>query len=92
VPAICAELHLHALDGVPLVNSRDVAAVFEKRHDNVLRNINDLEIASDLRTSWFRPRTLTDSYGREQPFFDLNRRSRHKPPTSIEPTITSHTQ
>jgi len=36
---------------VPVVSSRDVAEVFGKRHDNVLRDIAALEISSDLRTS-----------------------------------------
>jgi Rha family phage regulatory protein len=41
---------------VPVVNSRDVAEKFGKRHDNVLRDIDALiRTSSDLRTSdWFR--------------------------------------
>src|SRR5436189_275911 len=37
LPAICAELHLHACEGVPLASSRDVAEFSEKRHDHVLQ-------------------------------------------------------
>jgi Rha family phage regulatory protein len=76
VPALCIELKVHINgDGAPVVNSRDVAVVFEKRHDNVLRDIEEAreKIASDLRTSWFRPETVLDAYGREQPSFKLTR-------------------
>jgi Rha family phage regulatory protein len=54
-------------------NSRDVAEMFEKRHDNVLRDINGLDISSDLRASWFHPVISTDAYGREQPSVDITR-------------------
>ena len=73
IPALVAELKLRAESGVPVVNSRDVADAFGKRHDNVVRNIKDLEISSDLRTSWFRETSVLDAYGREQPSFDLTR-------------------
>jgi phage regulator Rha-like protein len=36
-------------DGLVLVNSRDVAEHFEKRHDHVLRNIENIRHASDVR-------------------------------------------
>jgi Rha family phage regulatory protein len=73
LPAICVELCLHAVEGVPLVNSRDVAAVFEKEHAIVLRAIRDLEIDAELHRSWFRGKLFKDSYGRDQPSFDLTR-------------------
>jgi Rha family phage regulatory protein len=38
----------------PVVNSRDVARHFEKRHDNVLRDIEAICHASELRDGWFR--------------------------------------
>jgi hypothetical protein len=41
-------------------------STFERRHDNLLRDINDLEIPSELRTSWFRPASVLDAYGRDQ--------------------------
>jgi Rha family phage regulatory protein len=73
LPALCAELGLKGDGGVPVVNSRDVAAAFEKRHDHVLRDINALNISPDLGRSWLRPATSLDSYGREQPSFDMTR-------------------
>ncbi len=62
-----AELRMRADDGVPVVNSRDVAELFGKEHSNILRDVRDIEIPSDLKGSWFRPVTAPDRYGREQP-------------------------
>ena len=73
LPAICTELRLRQDGNVPVVNSRDVADLFEKRHNNVLRDIEALEIYSDLSRSWFRSISVTDSYGREQPSFNMTR-------------------
>ena len=42
---------------MPVVNSRDVAEKFEKRHADVLRDIENLpmpEANADLRSLWFR--------------------------------------
>jgi Rha family phage regulatory protein len=72
-PAICDEMHVFERDGVALVNSRDVAAVFGKRHDHILRDIDALDISPELGRSWFRPTQALDSYGREQPACDLTR-------------------
>ena len=71
LPALCVELKIRDDDGVPLVNSSDVAERFGKQHKHVLRDINSLEISPDLGRSWFRPAVIRDSYGREQPSFDL---------------------
>src|SRR3954451_5003971 len=57
----------------PVANSRDVAEVFEKEHADVLRDIEALDISPDLGRSWFRPVTTLDSYGREQPSYDMTR-------------------
>jgi Rha family phage regulatory protein len=73
LPAICAELKIHVDAGAVLVNSRDVAEMFEKRHDHVLRDIKDLEISPELGRSWFRETTSLDTYGREQPSIDLTK-------------------
>lgn len=54
---IAASLNLRAADGVPVVNSRDVAAAFGKRHDHVLRDIDALLHSPDLgggASPWFR--------------------------------------
>ena len=61
--------------GVPLVNSRDVAEKFEKRHADVLRDIDGIlsKIDANPHRSWFQTVTVWDSYGRQQPSFDLTR-------------------
>jgi Rha family phage regulatory protein len=72
-PAICAEMHIVQRDGVAVVNSRDVAAVFHKRHDHVMRDIAALELSPDLGASWFLPASYRDSLNREQSSMDMTR-------------------
>jgi len=78
LPALCAELKIRADSNVALVNSRDVAEVFGKRHDNVLRDIDAISHTSDLRdekSSWFREIQSEHSTvsGRFDRSFDLTR-------------------
>lgn len=58
LPAICAEMRLRAAeDGVPVVNTRDVAEFFGKDHKNVLRDIDSILHGSNLsdgQSGWFR--------------------------------------
>jgi Rha family phage regulatory protein len=69
------ELGLHTEAGVPVVNSRDLARVFDKQHQHVLRDIESVKekISPELDRSWFRTVVSMDSYGREQPSVDLTR-------------------
>lgn len=69
-PALCAELKIRADPNVALVNSREVAEVFGKRHDNVLRDISALGISSDLRGAWFRAIDYIDAKGEASRSFD----------------------
>jgi len=61
-------------NGRAIVSSRDIARVFEKRHDNVLRDINSIA-ASD--TEWgllnFEEMPYSDSYGRKQDEYGITR-------------------
>jgi Rha family phage regulatory protein len=58
----------------PVVNSRDVAEHFGERHDNVLRDIEALTTASELRASnWFREVVYLDAKGESRASFDLTR-------------------
>jgi anti-repressor protein len=61
-------------NGRAVVSSRDIARVFEKRHDHVLRDIKNI-IAND--TEWGLPNfgemSYTDSYGREQTEYAMTR-------------------
>jgi len=78
IEAVPDGLRLRADGSVPIVNSRDVAEMFEKRHDNVLRDINGLELSSELRRcDWFRETTSQTAGGNGAvltvPSFDLTR-------------------
>lgn len=61
---------------VPVVSSRDVAMTFDKRHDHVLRDIDNLirykPNFGEIST-WFIRREETDSRGRSQPMFLMTR-------------------
>lgn len=69
------DLRIKPDGGVPVVNSRDVAEVFGKRHADVLRDIGAiLSTNADLRSShWFRPASYQDTKGEDRPSFDLTR-------------------
>jgi Rha family phage regulatory protein len=70
-----AALRLHSDSGVALVNSRDVAEVFGKRHDHVLRDIDQILTSPNLGASrgWFRPVIYEDAKGDDRRAFDLTR-------------------
>jgi Rha family phage regulatory protein len=60
--------------GVPLVSSTVVAKHFKNDpHDNVMRDIKALEISSELGRSLFLSTTTPDTYGREQPSYDMTK-------------------
>jgi Rha family phage regulatory protein len=75
VPALSSQLRMRADGRVPVVNSRDVAREFGKRHDNVLRDIQALlATPSELRGfDWFREVSYLDEKGEARPSFDLTR-------------------
>ena len=59
---------------MPVVNSRDVAEVFEKQHPHVLRDIDCILTNPDLDASpWFRPVLYEDAKGEDRRSFDLTR-------------------
>jgi len=72
---IAASLNLRAAEGVPVVNSRDVAAAFGKDHRHVLRDIDGILHSPDLGGGWFREiRTEHPTVtGRLDRSFDLTR-------------------
>lgn len=74
LPALCAELKVHVNgDGTPVVNSRDVAEVFEKRHADVLRDIDTLTNSTNANLRWFRQTEYQDAKGEMRPSFKLTR-------------------
>lgn len=60
-------------DGKPVTNSRDVADMFGKEHYNVLRDIRNMEMPSELKASFFIPIRLRDKYDREMNGFNMTR-------------------
>lgn len=65
-------LGVTAIDGIPMVSSRDVAAIFEKRHDNVLRDVDGLlnfeetGTCADFNYMNFKSSFYKDSQGKKQ--------------------------
>lgn len=61
--------------GIPVVNSRKVAEIFEKRHDNVLQSITDLknQVSENFKLLNFKESTYKDSTGRKLPEYLLTR-------------------
>lgn len=72
LPAI-GNLGVHAEGGVPVVNSRDVAERFEKRHDHVLRDIEILVNSTAPDLGWFRRTEYRDAKGEMRVSFNLTR-------------------
>lgn len=58
---------------INVVSSRDVAETFEKRHDHVMRDIENLEKYIPNFGEMFFNSTMPDSYGREQKIYFMNR-------------------
>lgn len=70
-----SEIILKEENGQVLASSREVAEKFGKRHDSVLRDIDNL-IKSDSTILWsemFRETTYTNSRGKDYRCFDMNR-------------------
>lgn len=59
-----------------LCSSEDVGKHFGKRHYHLMRDIRDILAKippKDGDMSWFRESTILDSYGREQPSYDMTK-------------------
>ena len=59
--------------GHVMVSSRDVARVFDKRHDNVLRDIENLECSKSFYLLNFEEVKYEDEKGREYPEYLITR-------------------
>lgn len=55
------------------VNSLMVATVFNKRHDNVLRDIQNLDCSDDFRLLNFEESKYTNDQGKKQPCVNMTR-------------------
>lgn len=60
-------------DGVFVVSSREVAEKFEKRHDHVIRDIENIKIDVPNFGEMFFEAEYADSYGRKQRCYEMNR-------------------
>ncbi len=58
-------------NGVPTVSSLDIADIFSKRHDNVTRDIKDLEVPEDFRLLNFEESSYQNQQNKKQPCFNI---------------------
>jgi hypothetical protein len=80
LPALCVELKLRHENGVVLVCSRDLAEMFGKQHQHVLRDIDNMlkSLAVQNWTVWVREVSEFDKgANRVVRSFDLTRRLYH---------------
>lgn len=56
-----------------MVSSKEVAERFEKRHDNVLRDIRELQVPDNFRLLNFEEIYDKDTYGRDQQVINMTR-------------------
>lgn len=61
-------IRLREIDGIIFADSLDVAHDFAKRHDHVLRDVDEIRqnISPNLGRSWLRDDCYFDTYGRRQ--------------------------
>lgn len=57
----------------PVTNSREVALNFDKRHDNVIRDIENLTAKNSDNKNYFCKTTYINSRGREYPFYHMTK-------------------
>ena len=60
-------------DSKAVTTSLEVAKVFKKRHDHVLRDIESLEIPEDFRLLNFGESDYLNSQGKIQPMYEMTR-------------------
>ena len=58
---------------INVVTSRDIAESFEKRHDNVLKDIRELKCSDEFRLLNFEEISYRDSYGKNQKAYYITR-------------------
>lgn len=58
---------------VNVVTSLDIAETFEKRHDNVLKDIRELKCSDEFRLLNFEESTYINSQNKKQPMYYLTR-------------------
>ena len=66
-------INIYEKNGLFFTNSRAVAEVFGKRHDNVLRAISNLECTTEFRKNNFVQSSYINSQNKEQPMIELTK-------------------
>lgn len=61
------------INNIPITTTLMVADKFGKRHDNVLRDVKNLDIPRKIHRLNFEEISYTDSYGRKQPYFEMTK-------------------
>lgn len=61
------------VEGQPMTNSRDVAKLFGKRHDNVLRSLASLEYSPAFTALNFEESDYLDSTGRSLTAYNMTK-------------------
>ena len=64
---------VHLVDGIPKTTSINVAQVFGKRHDHVLRSIRELECSNEFRAPNFGEGSYLDAQGQSRPMYEMTR-------------------
>lgn len=66
---------LTIVDGQPVVSSLKIAEHFDRQHKNVVQSIEKLlkECPSEFGRLNFQPTSYTDSFNRQQPYYNLTR-------------------
>jgi Rha family phage regulatory protein len=64
---------VHLVGGIPKTTSHNVAQVFGKRHDNVIRSIKNMDCSPEFAALNFEASTYIDPNGRSRPMYELTR-------------------
>lgn len=67
--ALNNEFGLYVKDEIPMCSSRQVAEIFDKRHDNVLSDIRNLDCSDEFRLLNFKESSYINSQNKKQPEF-----------------------
>lgn len=71
----CKKLELRTIGGnnVPVVSSLEVAEVFKKRHDNVIRDVRGLDCDDEFRLLNFEESAYINEQSRKQPMYYMTK-------------------
>jgi len=73
--------HVEIVNGVAVTTSLAVAEYFDKRHDNVLRDIRELEVSDSFRVLNFEESSYRNQQGKRQPMYYVTKKMNQLSPT-----------